>query len=81
MFWPFMGRSPLEKELRNLRKNIERTDEHLQKLSDDFWREGGACCPHCRVPGFSGLAKQQHRRRERVSQIVQELEGKRDRAD
>jgi hypothetical protein len=43
--------SPLRIELKNLERNLASTEEHLSEVSEEFWRDGGVCCPCCGVPG------------------------------
>jgi hypothetical protein len=85
MKWPWLMRifgirhrpSPLKIELANLRKRYAADEERLAILADDFWRNGGICCPGCGVPGYTDLQEKQERRLLRISGIEQKL-GKND---
>lgn len=65
--------SPLKVELRNLRRNYHLTEDHLRKVSSEFWANGGVCCPNCGVPGYSALQDKQERREARIKQIEAKL--------
>ena len=67
-------RSPLKTELKNLKKKIAEDDLRLAQMSDDFWQNGGICCPSCGVPGFRDLCDKQDRRSLRVKGIEKKLE-------
>jgi hypothetical protein len=66
--------SPLKTELENLKKRFAEDEVRLQKVSDDFWRNGGICCPGCGVRGFLDLQFKQERRLLRMDGIKKKLE-------
>ena len=66
-------KSGLKTELANLRKRISATEDYMGRLSNDFWANGGVCCPSCGVPGYSELSLKQERREERIKQILAKL--------
>lgn len=65
--------SPLKIELANLRKRFAENEVRLQRASDDFWRNGGICCPGCGVPGFLDLQFKQERRLLRIDGLKRKL--------
>ncbi|WP_144106797.1 hypothetical protein [Paraburkholderia sp. BCC1886] len=64
---------PLRTELAHLRRRIRKTGDYLSKLSSDFWRRGGICCPSCGVEGYSDLQMKQERREKRLLQLLDKL--------
>lgn len=66
--------SPLKRELKNLYNNITRTETLLGIMNDEFWRDGGVCCPYCGCPGYRELTYKNERREERVKQIKYKLQ-------
>lgn len=65
--------SGLKLELVNLRKRYSETEDYLSRLSNEFWRADGVCCPSCGVPGYSELLLKQERREKRIAEIMQRL--------
>lgn len=57
----------------HLVKQIQRTEDTMQRMARDFWSRGGICCPGCGVPGYSELSNKQDRRRARLGQIDKKL--------
>jgi len=66
--------SPLKIELKNLRRSYAADDERMLEMSDNFWRNGGVCCPGCGVPGYNDLRDKQYRRLRRIEGIEKKLE-------
>ena len=66
-------RQGLKKELECLLANISRTEDYMGELADEFWSNGGICCPSCGVRGYSELELKQERRYQRVNEIKQKI--------
>ena len=49
-------------EIRLLRKKIYIKELEMDKISAQFFAEGGVCCPSCGEPGYSKLVHAQERR-------------------
>jgi DNA repair exonuclease SbcCD ATPase subunit len=63
MFKRFFARkSPLEREIQSIERKILREELRMDRLSAQFWADGGVCCPSCGVPGYSELMFAQERR-------------------
>lgn len=65
--------SPLRVELTNLEHRVLQEDLRLYELEQQFWSDGGVCCPYCGIPGFSGAVDKQVRRKARITQIEHKL--------
>ena len=65
--------SPLHRELSDLKTAFAKTDLLLERMSDDFWRGGGVCCPECGVEGYRELGWKQERREKRIRQLEKKL--------
>jgi 50S ribosomal subunit-associated GTPase HflX len=63
----------LQIELANLQRNLDLTEAYMGEVAEEFWRNGGVCCPSCGVPGYSELVNKQIRRMDRVVQIKKKL--------
>jgi 4-hydroxy-3-methylbut-2-en-1-yl diphosphate synthase IspG/GcpE len=66
-------KSPLNTELENLYKSIEKTDVYLYDLEQRFWENGGICCPSCGSKEYRHLVEKQKRRRRRVEALKKKL--------
>jgi hypothetical protein len=60
----------LLREITNLERKMLKVELHMDRLEDQFWRDGGGCCPGCGMPGYSDLQSAQDRR-ERWMKILQ----------
>ena len=65
--------SSLKAELANLELNLATTYTFMSELAEEFWDNGGVCCPSCGVPGYSELLLKQERREARIAQIKKKL--------
>ncbi len=72
-FGPRRRLSPLKIELANLRRVYASDEMRLSSMADDFWQNGGICCPGCGMPGYRDLEEKQERRLCRMSGIEQKL--------
>ena len=72
----FSRRSPLTVELENLKLNYAVTADLLAELEEEFWANGGTCCPGCGVRGFNELCEKQSRRAKRISELEIKLKDK-----
>lgn len=77
LFQRLFGPPPgsLESELDNLRRNYRRTSEHLARVSQNFFENGGICCPGCGVSGYRDLEEKNERRLKRIGEIEKKLAG------
>lgn len=66
--------SVLRKEISRLNHVIERTEQEMINLEEDFWQNGGICCPGCGVPGFSEMEEKQERRKKQLRYLIKKYE-------
>jgi hypothetical protein len=52
----------MERDIVRLERKIAREEDRMSEISDDFFKNGGVCCPSCGVPGYSDLQYKQERR-------------------
>ena len=65
--------SPLKFEVSALVAKIERVDNEMGDIENDFFADGGICCPSCGVPGYSEMSLKQERRVKRLKQLRDKL--------
>jgi len=63
-------RSRLAQQIAALKAAIAREDEELAKIEQQFWRDGGVCCPDCGEPGYSDRERAQERRETWLALLV-----------
>ena len=63
----------LKIELENLERNIRKTDDYMSQLNNEFWADGGICCPMCGMPLYRVLHNKQENRYKRRTEILKKL--------
>jgi DNA repair exonuclease SbcCD ATPase subunit len=53
--------------MEQLESKIAREDARMDEISDQFFRDGGVCCPSCGEPGYTELKLAQERREKWLS--------------
>lgn len=66
-------RSPLRREIGNLRRNIDRDEARINAALNVDVR-GRHCCHWCAYPWLSDLNNKNERRRKRLTQLLTKLE-------
>ena len=65
--------SPLNQEIVGLKRNIASTEDWQANVANQFWANGGICCPCCGVPGYSEASSLNERRMLRLKQLEAKL--------
>jgi hypothetical protein len=65
----------LTREIVRLERKMAREEAHMNRITEEFWENGGVCCPGCGVPGYSELQRRQEHR-EQWLQMLREKAAK-----
>lgn len=61
----------LEREIVRIKCKIAVEDDRMSQISDQFFEDGGICCPACGVPGYSESMSAQERRERWLAILMQ----------
>jgi hypothetical protein len=72
-------RSPIKREITNLRSAISRTEQRIQEMEDTAWSTWGICCHSCAAsaeygPTYWNLGEKNERRQKRLNELERKLE-------